>query len=93
MKQLFSLYKEAFANLNRNIWVLSLAMFVNRSGSMVLLFASLYFTRELHFTIANAGLIMSCYGIGSVLGSYLGGWLTDRKNIYFIMIEMKIMEF
>ncbi len=86
MKQLFSLYKEAFANLNRNIWVLSLAMFVNRSGSMVLLFASLYFTRELHFTIANAGLIMSCYGIGSVLGSYLGGWLTDRKNIYFIMM-------
>lgn len=29
---------------------------------------------------------MSFYGVGSVLGSYAGGWLTDRKNIFNIMI-------
>ena len=53
---------------------------------MVLLFTSLYMTRDLHFTIAEAGVVMSFYGIGSVLGSYAGGWLTDRKNFYDIMI-------
>ena len=53
---------------------------------MVLLFSSLYFTRELHFSIAQAGVIMSFYGIGSVLGSYYGGWLTDRYNFFGIMI-------
>ena len=58
---------------------------------MVLLFASLYFTRELHFSIAEAGLIMSCYGFGSVLGSYAGGWLTDRKNIFNIMVASLLM--
>lgn len=52
---------------------------------MVLLFASLYFTKQLHFSMTDAGLIMSCYGIGSILGSYFGGWLTDRKNAYSIM--------
>lgn len=53
---------------------------------MVLLFTSLYMVKDLHFTIAQAGIIMSFYGIGSVLGSYVGGWLTDRKNYFDIMV-------
>src|ERR1700745_2218119 len=86
MYRLLSIYKGSFANIQRNVWILSIAMFINRSGSMVLLFSSLYFTKELHFTIADAGGIMSFYGIGSVLGSYVGGWLTDRKNFFDIMM-------
>jgi hypothetical protein len=61
-----SLYKAAFSNLQRNAWILSIATFINRSGSMVLLFTSLYLTNELHFTISQAGFIMSFYGFGSV---------------------------
>ena len=86
MYRIFSLYKEAFSNLQRNIWILSLAMFINRSGAMVLLFTSLYLTNDLHFSIAQAGMTMGFFGIGSVLGSYAGGWLTDRKNFFDIMI-------
>lgn len=86
MSSLLSLYREAFSNLPRNIWVLSATSFINRAGSMVLLFTSLYFTKQLHFSIAQAGMVMSFYGIGSVLGSYAGGWLTDRKNYFDIMI-------
>ncbi len=61
-------------------------MLINRSGSMVLLFASLYLTNELHFSISDAGLIMSFFGAGSILGSYAGGWLTDRRNYLDIML-------
>jgi len=86
MPSIFSLYRQAFANLQRNVWILSIAMFINRSGSMVLLFTSLYLTRELHFSIAQAGIVMSFYGAGSILGSYAGGWLTDRRNYFDIMI-------
>ena len=70
---ILAMYLNAFRNLQRNAWILSIAMFINRSGSMVLLFTSLYLTNELHFSISDAGIIMSFYGIGSVLGSYLGG--------------------
>lgn len=56
MKAILALYKESFSAIQRNIWVLSIAMFINRSGSMVLLFTSLYLTKELHFSIAEAGL-------------------------------------
>src|SRR6185436_6006965 len=86
MRVLFSHYRNSFSNLQRNAWILSVAMFINRSGSMVLLFTSLYLTQELGFTIGQAGLVMSFYGVGSVLGSYAGGWLTDRKNYFDIMV-------
>lgn len=85
MHRILSLYRESFANIQRNVWILSIAMFINRSGSMVLLFTSLYLTKDLHFTIAEAGVALSFYGIGSVFGSYAGGWLTDRKNFFDIM--------
>lgn len=90
MYRIVSLYKEAFSNLQQNIWVLSFAMFINRSGAMVLLFTSLYLTNDLHFSIAQAGTIMGFFGIGSVLGSYTGGWLTDRKSFFNIMILAQI---
>ena len=86
MQRLISLYKESFSNIQKNIWILSVATFINRSGSMVLLFTSLYLTKELHFTISQAGIALSLYGVGSVLGSYVGGWLTDRKNFFYILI-------
>jgi predicted MFS family arabinose efflux permease len=53
---------------------------------MVLLFTSLYLTNELHFTIAEAGICMSFYGAGSILGAYTGGWLTDRSDTTRIML-------
>jgi len=88
---IFKSYASAFANIHRNIWVLSIAMFINRSGALVLLFASLYLTKDLHFSFGTAGLIMSFYGIGSVLGSYAGGWLTDRRDHFTIMIVSLIL--
>lgn len=53
---------------------------------MVLLFTSLYMTRELGYSIREAGWVMSFYGIGSVLGSYLGGWLSDRYRSVDVMM-------
>jgi predicted MFS family arabinose efflux permease len=58
---------------------------------MVLLFTSLYLTKDLNFSIAQAGLIMSIYGIGSIIGSYLGGWLTDRINFFYLLVFSQIV--
>lgn len=87
---IFSLYKSSFSNLEKNIWILSIASFINRSGSMVLLFTSLYLTKELNFSISQAGLIMSIYGIGSIIGSYMGGWLTDRINFFYLLVFSQV---
>jgi len=83
MKPLLTLitaYRGAYAGLPREVWLLSGALLVNRAGTMVLPFLSLYLTRDLDLTAANAGLIIGCFGLGSMAGSFIGGWLSDRVD-------------
>jgi len=68
-------YKEAYGGVSLLVWVLSLGLFGNGCGSMVLAFLTLYLMEKLEFTILEAGAIFSIYGLGSILGSYLGGRL------------------
>jgi predicted MFS family arabinose efflux permease len=77
-RRIIGAYREAFRGLPREVWLLSLAMFVNRAGTMVLPFLTLYLTRKLDFTTTEAGRLVGLYGVGSVLGSWSGGWLSDR---------------
>jgi predicted MFS family arabinose efflux permease len=76
--KLLQSYKQAFTGLQSVVWLISIVLFINRVGAMVLMFSSLYFTQALHFSKATAGIIMSFFGIGSIIGSYIGGWLADR---------------
>jgi MFS family permease len=60
------------------VWLVALVAFVHRSGTMVLPFLALYLTSQKGLTAREAGGILSLYGVGSIGGSYLGGWLSDR---------------
>ena len=57
-------------------------MLINRSGSMVLPFLGVYMTDHLHFSIKETGIVLSFFGVGSVIGSWLGGFLTDKFGEY-----------
>lgn len=45
---------------------------------MVLPFLGIYMTSKLGFSLKEAGFVLSFYGMGAVLGSLAGGWLTDK---------------
>nr|WP_117584629.1 MFS transporter [Chryseobacterium sp. JAH] len=62
--------------------MLALVMLINRSGSMVLPFLGVYMTAHLKFSIENTGIVLSFFGIGSVIGSWLGGFITDKIGEY-----------
>ena len=85
MKKLYFNYLDTFKGLSTEIWWLSLITLINRAGTMVIPFLSLYLTKSLGFTLENVAWIMSCFGLGSVLGSWLGGKLTDRIGYYKVM--------
>ncbi len=68
-------YRDAYGGLPREVWILSLALFVNRCGAMVLAFMTLYMTNELGFSMFESGAIFSIWGFGSMTGSWLGGKL------------------
>jgi predicted MFS family arabinose efflux permease len=58
--------------------MLALIMFINRCGSMVIPFMSVYLKEELNMTLEQAGILMAVFGMGAMVGSFLGGWLTDK---------------
>ncbi len=82
----YRFYIGSFSGLSREVWILALITFVNRAGTMVVPFLSLYLTKDLGLSLEQVGWIMSCFGAGSVLGSWVGGKLTDRLGFYDIMI-------
>lgn len=86
MKTLFTNYLNTFKGLSREVWWLSLITLINRAGTMVIPFLSLYLTESLDFTLSNVGWIMSAFGMGSFVGSWLGGKLTDKFGYYKIMV-------
>lgn len=86
MKKLYFNYIESFTGLSREIWYLSLISLVNRAGTMVIPFLSLYLKKDLGYSEDDIGWILACFGIGSVVGSWLGGKLTDIFGFYKVMV-------
>ena len=79
-------YLNNFKGFSREIWILTLITFINRAGTMVLPFLSKYLKENLHFSYSQVGWIMVSFGVGSMLGSWLGGKLSDKIGFYRIMI-------
>ncbi|WOD44343.1 MDR family MFS transporter [Hwangdonia lutea] len=86
MKILFNNYLESFKGLSKEIWYLALISLINRAGTMVIPFLSLYLTKNLGFSKDDAGWILVFFGLGSLIGSWLGGWLTDKIGFYKVMV-------
>lgn len=82
----FQRYINNFKGFSREIWILTLITFINRAGTMVLPFLSKYLKENLHFTYGEVGWIMVSFGFGSMLGSWLGGKLSDKIGFYKVMV-------
>ena len=82
----YRFYVGSFNGLSREVWLLAFVTFVNRAGTMVVPFMSLYLTKDMGLSLEQVGWIMSCFGAGSVVGSWLGGKLTDKLGFYDVML-------
>jgi predicted MFS family arabinose efflux permease len=91
VNSLIQLYKNSFSGLSKEIWALSIVTLINRSGTIVILFLSIYLISELNFTMSEAGTIMSFFGIGSLAGVFIGGKLTDSIGFYKVQLWSLIL--
>lgn len=82
---------KSFSGIPRGVWLLSLVNFINRCGSMVLIFLSVYLTTHLGFDIRDAGYVMTCFGLGAIVGMGIGGWATDKFGYYPIQMASLIL--
>ena len=63
--------------LPRAAWILFLGTFLNKFGTFVIPFLTLYLTRK-GFTTREAAIALGAYGAGHFIASGLGGYLADR---------------
>ncbi|MCE3281949.1 MAG: transporter [Chitinophagaceae bacterium] len=80
------IYRSAYMGLSRETWLLSLVMLINRAGTMVLGFMTLYCVDGLGLKVSQAGIVMASFGAGSILGGFLGGKITDRFGFYYLQV-------
>ena len=85
LRNSLQLYRNAYHGLPVAMWWLALVMFINRSGTMVIPFLTVYLTTK-GYSLAQAGYVMAAFGSGAILGGYIGGRLTDRFGHYHVQV-------
>lgn len=85
LQRVFRAYVGSFSDLRREVWLLAFITFINRAGTMVIPFLSLYLTKNRGFSLEEVGWILTFFGLGSVAGAWLGGKLVDRIGHYKTM--------
>jgi len=86
LKKIFKSYIYTFNGLSKEVWWLALITLINRAGTMVIPFLSLYLNKNLNFLMPDIGWIMTYFGLGSVIGTWIGGELTDKIGYYKVML-------
>jgi len=100
-------YFASYSGLPKQCWQGIGLGFVEATLVGVCFFLSLYFVNVLHFNIAMAGIIISFYGLGRVIGGLVGGKLSDtmppelvsigsllvQAAAFFLLIKLKTFYF
>jgi len=75
-----------YLELPRAVHVLCLGTFINRAGSFLLVFLTLYLKGELGFDAEVATRAFGAFGIGSIGASLYGGHLADTIGRRTVMV-------
>ena len=67
-----------YQSLPAQVWILCLGSFINRAGSFVLIFLTIYASERLGFGVSFATTCLGAVGFGSIVGSLAGGQLADH---------------
>lgn len=85
MPSIVKIYKDSFSGLSKEVWQLAAMMLVNRIGTLLFPFLTLYTTQELEWTTVRGGVAAAAFGVGGLAGAFLGGILTDKIGYYKTM--------
>lgn len=78
---------KSLKGLPHDMWVLFFTSLINRSGTMVLPFLTLYLTKKVGTTPAEAGFALLIYGIAAFISAPVTGKIADKVG------SLKVMKF
>lgn len=87
--------KKVYLEFPRRFWMVVGVMFIDRvGGTMLFPFFALYITSKFNVGMTQAGIVLGVFSISSLVGSVVGGALTDRlgrrKLIIFGLIASAV---
>ena len=102
--QILIKYRESYAGLPKTSYKRIFISFINNTCGGIIFFLSLYLIKTLKFNVAEAGIIISAYGLGNIIGSSIGGKLSDSISpgqvsffslliealTFFLMLKVKV---
>ena len=68
------------------VHVLCLGLFINRAGSFVVVFLSIYVSEQLGYGKVFASQCIGAFGLGSILAAFIGGQLADQVGRKAVMV-------
>lgn len=86
MNSYINSYFDNFKGFSKEVWVLTLITYINRTGAMVMPFLTKYLSDNFFFNLGEIGWLLASIGVGSLVGSWFGGKLTDKIGFYTIML-------
>ena len=101
LRKTLRIYLDSYSGHPKEIWAIGIFTFINRLGTMVLPFLTVYLNTVKGFTLKEAGFLLTAFGIGSLGGTFLGGKLSDKigpnpvmtASLFFSGICLIILQF
>ena len=76
---MFTKMKQTYHEFPETFWVISFSSFIDAIGNQMLMpFIALYMTETFGITMVEMGIVFIIVGLGNVVGSMIGGALTDK---------------
>jgi len=86
-RNIFTKMKATYQEYPSKFWVVVAASFVDRvGGTMIFPFFALYITHKFNVGMTQAGLLLGTFSLFGMIGSFIGGALTDRFGRKFMVI-------
>ncbi|MGD8405733.1 MAG: MFS transporter [Anaerolineales bacterium] len=87
MQKQLSKFRDIYNEYSRSFWTLIVITFIDRvGGAMLFPFFALYLTRKFDIGMTQVGVLFAAFSFSSLIGSMLGGALTDRFGRKVIII-------
>lgn len=75
----------------RSFWALLVGTFITKAGAFIMPLLFVYLTQVRGLDLPTAGYVTSLYGLGSLMGSMVGGVMADRLGRRFTMLVSLVL--
>ena len=92
MNSLLARSKKVYDEYPRAFWIYNIIVFIDRLGGFMLYpFFALYLTQKFHIGMSTVGILFAVFSVSGMVGSALGGALTDRMGRKVVIIASLVL--